>query len=165
MATNSPTATFDINGNLRLRGGSPVYRSVVTSTDNAGNATWTNPPSITLANDGTSALVESGTATSLFTPPVTLPQGVYFVSPYNCLSAASADYYVQFTAVATSGTISTGFTNRDFSQLTGFTMPPFIMKVVTPTAIVEFEILHGAGGTVTNPPTNCSQFMYTMIGY
>ena len=164
IGTDTPTTTLDVNGNIRIRGGSPVYRSSLTSNDALGNGTWTNPVSITTTNDSF-LYVQAGTATVLYTQPVTLPQGVYLVTPYNCISAASADYYVKFSAAALSGTISTGITNRDFSQLTGFTLPSFVLKVMSPSASVEFTVAQGAGGTVTNPAVSCTAFYFVMIGY
>ena len=51
IGTNAPTATLDINGTLRIRGGAPQTNYVLSSMDSAGNATWTNVSKI-LTNGG-----------------------------------------------------------------------------------------------------------------
>nr|MCU0376221.1 hypothetical protein [Chitinophagaceae bacterium] len=38
----SPTATLDVNGSVRIRGGSPTPGAVLTSVDENGNAVWKN---------------------------------------------------------------------------------------------------------------------------
>jgi len=43
IGTSVPTAKLDINGVIRLRSNSPKKGSVLTSTDNNGNATWQAP--------------------------------------------------------------------------------------------------------------------------
>ncbi len=40
IGTPSPTATLDVNGTVRIRGGSPAAGKVLTATDANGNATW-----------------------------------------------------------------------------------------------------------------------------
>jgi hypothetical protein len=40
MGTTTPTAPLDLNGTMRIRGGSPVAGSVLTSIDANGNAVW-----------------------------------------------------------------------------------------------------------------------------
>ena len=164
IGTDTPTAKLDIAGAMRLRGGTPAYQSVITATDALGNAVWSTPPSANTSVDG-GLPVGAGTAGALYTQPVTLPQGVYYVTPYNCLTASSTDYYVKFTATAVSGNIYSGFTNRNFSELTSFTMPPFILKVMSPTAVVQFAMEQGNNGTITNPANGCSAFQYMLIGF
>jgi hypothetical protein len=117
------------------------------------------------ANDSSLALA-SGTANSLYTSFVTLPQGVYLVSFYQCLAAASQDYYVAVTAEANAGAISSGTTNRYFSQLESFNTTPFVVKVSSPTANVRFRVYNPANGgaTITNPAGSCSSFLYAQIG-
>ncbi len=115
-----------------------------------------------LGNDGTDT-VAAGTATALFTGYHLLPHGSYLVTYYNCLNAASVDYYVQATSEASSGSIATGFMNRDFSQLHAFTMPPFVLRVTSASANVRFRVWNPTGGTVTNAAANCTSFMWTQI--
>ncbi len=45
IGTAGPTQLLDVNGNVRIRGGSPAAGYVLTSTDVNGNATWTDPAS------------------------------------------------------------------------------------------------------------------------
>jgi len=115
-------------------------------------------------SDG-SVQLQGGTANALFTPPTTLPAGVYLVSFYNCLTSSSQDYYVEMTAQAASGSISAGFTNRNFSQLTSFNQVPFVVKVVSATASVQFLVVNNGNGaaTITNNAASCSSFYYTQI--
>jgi hypothetical protein len=40
IGISAPTAKLDLNGELRIRGGAPKKGSILTSTDNNGNATW-----------------------------------------------------------------------------------------------------------------------------
>jgi hypothetical protein len=117
------------------------------------------------ANDGSLEL-ESGTANSRYTDFVTLPQGVYLVWFYNCLSSASQDYYVRAIAQASSGTISSGRTHRYFSQLNSYDLAPFVVKVSSATASVRFRVVNPSNGaaTITNGPGTCSSFNYTQIG-
>jgi hypothetical protein len=67
-------------------------------------------------------------------------------------------------AEATSGVISSGVYNKDFSQLTNFTQPPFVMKVRTPTADVRFRVYHPPGGTITHPAGSCTNFSWQLVG-
>jgi hypothetical protein len=117
------------------------------------------------ANDGHAAL-PSGTANTLVTAPVTLPQGVYLVYFYNCLAAASQDYYLSVTAQASAGTITSGNINRQFSQAFLYQFPPFVMKVSSTTATVTFQAYNPQGGstTITNGAGSCSGFDYWQIG-
>jgi len=107
--------------------------------------------------------VESGTANVLRTPQVTLSQGVYFVTPYNCLSSASDDYYVQFTAEVLSGTIDSGVSDYNFSQLHDFTINPFILKIRSAMATVVFKVWNPHGGTIIHTLGNCTHFIYSKI--
>ena len=111
-----------------------------------------------------SAGVGTGIANALYTPVQTLGQGTYFVTYYNCLSAASQDYFVSASVVASSGVISSADYNKNFSQLTAFTQPPFVLKVRTPTADVRFRVWNPAGGTITNSPGSCTSFNWHLIG-
>ncbi len=43
IATTAPTTNLDVNGTVRIRGGSPATGMVLTSTDANGNATWKDP--------------------------------------------------------------------------------------------------------------------------
>lgn len=110
-------------------------------------------------------LLQAGTANALYTSPVTLPSGVYMAWFYDCLSGASAEYYVSMTAEAASGTISSGFTNRLNSQRVSFHEPPFVVKVQTDTAVVRFKVSNpgNGGATITNGAGSCSGFYYTQI--
>lgn len=47
--TTAPTQQLDINGQVRIRGGSPAVGKVLTATDANGNATWQTPTSNTAA--------------------------------------------------------------------------------------------------------------------
>jgi hypothetical protein len=42
IGTSTPAAPLDVNGTIRIRGGSPAAGSVLTSTDANGNAVWKN---------------------------------------------------------------------------------------------------------------------------
>ena len=65
IGTNNPQATLDVNGTLRLSGGSPVAGKVLT-TDNTGNAAWSYPVAYNTACDiYTSGFSASSNATSL----------------------------------------------------------------------------------------------------
>jgi hypothetical protein len=43
IGTTTPTARLDVNGDIRIRGNSPVVGSMLISNDNNGNATWQDP--------------------------------------------------------------------------------------------------------------------------
>jgi hypothetical protein len=116
-----------------------------------------------VAYDGT-AYVATGTAQALLTPVQTLGQGTYLVDYYHCLGAASADYYIAADAIATAGTIASGGYYKNFSQLTAFSQPPFVLKVRTPTADVRFRVSQAAGGTITNGAGSCTLFNWRLIG-
>lgn len=45
IGTTSPTKTLDVNGDIRIRGGSPASGKILTATDSSGNTTWTAPAS------------------------------------------------------------------------------------------------------------------------
>lgn len=47
--TLSPTEQLDVNGNVRIRGGSPQVGQVLTATDTDGTAAWSNLPSIPIS--------------------------------------------------------------------------------------------------------------------
>ncbi|MBN2357361.1 hypothetical protein JXO59_14705, partial [candidate division KSB1 bacterium] len=42
IRTNTPTADLDVNGTVRIRGGSPAAGKVLMATDSNGNAGWQN---------------------------------------------------------------------------------------------------------------------------
>jgi len=52
--TSAPTQRLDVNGQIRIRGGSPASNKVLTATDANGNATWQTPKSHTSASASTS---------------------------------------------------------------------------------------------------------------
>ncbi|UTW61827.1 hypothetical protein KFE98_17710 [bacterium SCSIO 12741] len=43
VGTTSPTTELDVNGTVRIRGGSPTAGAVLVASDANGNATWSNP--------------------------------------------------------------------------------------------------------------------------
>jgi len=45
IGTTSPTTNLDVNGTIRIRGGSPASGYVLTATDVNGNAVWAPCPS------------------------------------------------------------------------------------------------------------------------
>lgn len=114
---------------------------------------------------GGNLTLAAGTATVLYTPYTTLNKGVYHVSFYNCLTAASDPYYWQIDSQASSGVISTGWQIFRFDQVNLFNQPSFIVKVTSATADVRFRALNPANGaaTITNPAGGCSKVYYTQI--
>jgi hypothetical protein len=117
------------------------------------------------ADDGVLQL-QAGTANALYTAYRTFQQGTYLVFHYSCLSAASQNYYVTAMAEASTGTIVTGFTNRNFNELEDFHQVPFVMKVRSATANVRFKVYNPAStsATITHPAGSCGQFYWTQIG-
>lgn len=116
--------------------------------------------------DDGSMLLETGTKNALYTDYRTFQQGTYLVFHYSCLSAASQNYYVQATAEASTGSIVTGFTNRNFNQLVDFNQVPFVLKVRSATANVRFKVHNPVSTTetITHPSESCGQFYWTQIG-
>ncbi len=43
IGTNAPTASLDVNGSIRIRGGAPERGKMLTATDADGNAIWATP--------------------------------------------------------------------------------------------------------------------------
>lgn len=122
-------------------------------------------PSTVLSNDGAVTIAGTGAPVSqLLSEPQTLPRGTYLVTFYNCLSETSAPYYIQATAVATSGTIVSGFFNKHFGQLTAYSQAPFVLKVKSETATVRFKVYNPTGATVTQAPSSCTSFYWSQIG-
>ena len=145
--------------------GPPGMQGVQGAQGPAGPPGPTTLVSTITTNDG-NVMLEAATANQLHTTPVTLPQGVYFVTFYNCLSAASQNYYVSTDAEALSGTIASGFTNRQFNELTAYNQVPYVVKVTSATASVRFRVWNpgSATATITNSTGSCSGFYYTQIG-
>ena len=171
IGTTLPTERLEVQGSVKIMDGTQGDYKVLTS-DISGKADWRLPPSSVTSNDGTLLITSSNTganpAQTFYTNYITLPKGVYSVSFYNCLSAASVGYYVQATSEASVGIISSGFVNWDFTQNRSFTNIPFILKVVSPSASVRFKVFHASGGIITdaylyNTGLTCTQFMYTRI--
>lgn len=173
IGNNNPQEMLDVTGAIKLG---------TTTSTNAGTIRWNGTnfqgydgsqwvnldgsggtaPSLNTSNDG-SVLLGSGTAGTLSTAPVTLSQGVYYVTPYNCLSGVSANYYILFNASSLSGSISSGYTVYDWGQNKLYTLESFIVKVQSATAQVRFNVVHANGGTVTNA-AGCTNFTYVRIG-
>ncbi|MBX2902532.1 MAG: tail fiber domain-containing protein [Chitinophagales bacterium] len=56
IKTPSPTSALDVNGNVRIRGGSPAAGKVLVSTDANGNATWSDQAISASANASTGGI-------------------------------------------------------------------------------------------------------------
>ena len=115
----------------------------------------------------TSATVPT-TANRLYTNYVNLKKGVYQVSFYDCLSSASANYYVQSTAESSSpNDFASGFMNYNFNERTSFSHAPFIMYVKKDNTPVRFYVYNPSSGTATltipNTVNSCSSFYYYKI--
>lgn len=124
--------------------------------------------SAVLSNDGSTAIAGNGApgtmVNELLSDPQTLPRGTYLVTFYNCLSAASVDYFVQATAVAISGTITSGALNRNFRELTDYHQAPFVLKVKSETAAIRFKVYNPNGGTLRQDSPSCTSFLWSQIG-
>ena len=159
IGTTAPATKLSIvapsaGSGFQLQDGSEGLGKKLTS-DATGKASWSDP------TDNTYDLYSSfvgpvATTTSIVGNGIILPKGVYFVQPYNLLQGItfSASYYGTIDATSTSGTIISGFINRELNALGTsveqyYTMPGFIVKVTSPTATVAIRIYHGNGGTIS----------------
>lgn len=171
IGTTLPTERLEVQGSVKIVDGTQGDYKILTSDIN-GKADWRLPPSSITVNDGTLLITSSNSGANpsetFYTDYISLPKGVYSVSFYNCLSAASVSYYVQATTEASTGVISSGYVNWEFTQNKAYTNIPFILKVVTASANVRFKVFHASGGIITdaylyNTGSTCTQFMYTRI--
>ncbi|MBC7412408.1 MAG: hypothetical protein H7331_08130 [Bacteroidia bacterium] len=154
---STPTQKLDIAGSVKITDGTEGLGKVLTS-DATGKGTWKDATANTY--DLNSAIVGPIlNVTSANGNTITLEKGVYYVQPYNLLVGItySAVYYASINVIALTGTISTGFINRDFSSFAPsteyYTMPGFIVKVTSPTADVAIR-LYSPTGVVFSLPTS-----------
>ncbi|MGZ3719484.1 MAG: hypothetical protein ACXWR1_14175, partial [Bdellovibrionota bacterium] len=107
--------------------------------------------------------ISNGGGPRIDSPNTTLNHGVYLVWFYNCSMGGAPDYFLQVSATFVSGTGTVGITNRLASQLHLYESVPFVLKVSSPTAVVQFYFAHMAGGSVAPDSSPCSGFTYTKI--
>lgn len=101
IGTNNPTAKLQVNGQVRITGGSPKAGEVLTATDNTGVATWEATPKIEMKS-GTVALNDGLAFTPTFTPDF------YEVSITGSAKMGGTLMFVP-------GTLSSDYTNWSFT--------------------------------------------------
>ncbi|MBC7412407.1 MAG: hypothetical protein H7331_08125 [Bacteroidia bacterium] len=165
IAVNTPSQKLDIAGSIKITDGTEGISKVLTS-DATGKGTWTIPASDNTASDVQLPILAGSNVPALYTNYTTLSKGVYMVYFYNCLTATAPDYYLYVVAQASTGTITSTSSVWQPSQNRSYTTTPFVVKVQSVTASVRGAVIHGSGGTVSDPapPTSCTSFNFVRIG-